>query len=128
MPCFKLRFSWNYVHCPINITVFNLTVEFQIVMVIEHEKMNWLHLGFPAKRVNQFAKISHFSQKQIFAENFALFRISFAHKKCENFRFFRKISLKCVSRNMRNFNIINKVLSIERLIKQPCLKLNVMLF
>ena len=47
-------------------------------------------LGFPAKRVNSFAKISHFSRKiKTFAENFGCFRISLAlicfAKKCEIF-------------------------------------------
>ena len=78
-------------------------------------------LGFPAKRVNSFAKISHFSRKiKTFAENFVCFRISLAlicfakkceifaeKKKCENFRIFRECfrSLETLAKTLYFKNI-----------------------
>ena len=41
---------------------------------------------FPAKKKNRFSKILQFTRQNIFA----FFRISFACKKCEYFRFFAK--------------------------------------
>ena len=64
-------------------------------------------LGFPTKRKNRFAKISHFSRPFLLH-----FRISFAHDICENFRFFEKFRFYLFWEKMRNFREIeNKKIS-----------------
>ena len=42
-------------------------------------------LGFSAKRVNLFAKISHFLRKTNFGRKCRIFRISYVCEKCKNF-------------------------------------------
>ena len=63
-----------------------------------------LQIGFAGKRNNRFAKISHFSRKKMFCENFRIFCFSFACEKCD---FIRKILLPSVSR--KNGKISEKI-------------------
>ena len=74
-----------------------------MALLIAHEGVRNMRGSAPRVSVHRFAKISHFTQKKMVAENFAFFVHLIHSQKSENFAFFCKISLKSVSRKKAKF-------------------------
>ena len=72
-------------------------------------------LGFQAKRKNRFAI---FAKKNFSPTILIRFRISFAHEKCENFRFFlAKFRFNLFREKMRNFREVENAKISQKIAK-----------